>query len=71
MFYLGIDQHAKQLTVNLRDGSGDVISDDMSARNLRKYSSFPKDLHGGVLRIIVAFGRLSKSVVLKIGYWRR
>lgn len=25
MFYLGIDQHAKQLTINLRDFSGDVI----------------------------------------------
>ena len=25
MFYLGIDQHAKQLTVSLRDSSGDVV----------------------------------------------
>ena len=25
MFYLGIDQHAKQLTVNLRDENGDVV----------------------------------------------
>ena len=25
MFYLGIDQHAKQLTVNLRDNNGDVV----------------------------------------------
>ena len=25
MFYLGIDQHAKQLTVNLRDSAGDVV----------------------------------------------
>jgi transposase len=25
MFYLGIDQHAKQLTVNLRDHNGDVV----------------------------------------------
>ena len=25
LFYLGIDQHAKQLTVNLRDHNGDVI----------------------------------------------
>ena len=25
MFYLGIDQHAKQLTVNLRDQNGDVV----------------------------------------------
>ena len=25
MFYLGIDQHAKQLTVNLRDSNGDVV----------------------------------------------
>ncbi len=25
MFYLGIDQHARQLTVNLRDDRGDVI----------------------------------------------
>ncbi len=24
MFYLGIDQHARQLTVNLRDQNGDV-----------------------------------------------
>ena len=25
MFYLGIDQHAKQLTINLRDADGDAI----------------------------------------------
>ena len=25
MFYLGIDQHAKQLTVSLRDSTGDVV----------------------------------------------
>ena len=25
MLYLGIDQHAKQLTVSLRNGAGDVI----------------------------------------------
>ena len=25
MFYLGIDQHAKQLTVNLRASKGDVL----------------------------------------------
>ena len=25
MFYLGIDQHAKQLTANLRDSAGDVV----------------------------------------------
>ena len=25
MFYLGIDQHARQLTVNLRDRNGDVV----------------------------------------------
>jgi len=25
MFYLGIDQHAKQLTINLRDGQGNAI----------------------------------------------
>ncbi len=25
MFYLGMDQHAKQLTINLRDGDGNAI----------------------------------------------
>ncbi len=25
MIYLGIDQHARQLTISLRDESGDVI----------------------------------------------
>jgi hypothetical protein len=25
MVYLGIDQHARQLTISLRDDSGDVI----------------------------------------------
>ncbi|MEL7500825.1 MAG: hypothetical protein AAFN77_24750, partial [Planctomycetota bacterium] len=25
MFYLGIDQHAKQLTINLRDSTGDAV----------------------------------------------
>ena len=33
MLYLGIDQHARQITISLRDDSGDVLQARQVARN--------------------------------------
>ncbi len=33
MLFLGIDQHARQLTVSLRDQQGDVLLARLSLRN--------------------------------------
>ena len=38
MLYLGIDQHARQLTISLRDDSGDVLQ-------ARQVSTQPEKLH--------------------------
>ena len=38
MFYLGIDQHARQITVSLRDESGDVVQ-------ARQVSTQPEKVH--------------------------
>jgi len=38
MFYLGIDQHARQITVSLRDESGDVVQ-------ARQVSTLPEKVH--------------------------
>ncbi len=40
LFYLGIDQHAKQLTVNLRDHNGDVILRRQVSTRPEKVSKF-------------------------------
>ena len=38
MLYLGIDQHARQLTISLRDEEGDVLQ-------ARQVSTEPEKLH--------------------------
>ena len=38
MLYLGIDQHARQITISLRDDSGDVLQ-------ARQVSTRPEKLH--------------------------
>ena len=38
MLYLGIDQHARQLTISLRDESGDVLQ-------ARQVSTQPEKVH--------------------------
>jgi hypothetical protein len=38
MFYLGIDQHARQITIPLRDESGDVVQ-------ARQVSTQPEKVH--------------------------
>ena len=56
MFYLGIDQHAKQLTVNLRDSSGDVL--------LRQQVSTKPD------KVLEFFERLTKRCAEQdCGFW--
>ena len=38
MLYLGIDQHARQITISLRDGQGDVLQ-------ARQVSTQPKTIN--------------------------
>ena len=38
MLYLGIDQHARQITISLRDDSGDVLQ-------ARQVSTQPEKIH--------------------------
>ncbi len=44
MFYLGIDQHRKQLTVNLRNEAGDVVLRRQVSTNWPKVREFFADL---------------------------
>jgi len=44
MFYLGIDQHAKQLTINLRDLSGDVVLRRQVSTEPERVLSFFEDI---------------------------
>jgi transposase len=46
MFYLGIDQHRKQLTVNLRNEAGDVVLRRQVSTNWPKVREFFGDLAG-------------------------
>ena len=44
MFYLGIDQHRKQLTVNLRNEAGDVVLRRQVSTQWKKVREFFADL---------------------------
>lgn len=44
MFYLGIDQHARQLTVNLRDQKGDVLLRKQVSTQPAKVTRFFEEL---------------------------
>src|ERR1700722_6923413 len=44
MFYLGIDLHRKQMTISLRDGSGDVILRRQVSTRWSKLEEFRKQL---------------------------
>jgi transposase len=44
MFYLGIDQHAKQLTVSLRDSAGDVVLRRQVSTQPEKVLAFFQDI---------------------------
>jgi len=45
MFYLGIDLHRKQMTISLRDGSGDVLLRRQVSTRWSKLEDFRKQLH--------------------------
>jgi transposase len=45
MFYLGIDLHRKQMTISLRDGSGDVLLRRQVSTRWSKLEEFRKQLH--------------------------
>ena len=40
MLYLGIDQHARQITISLRDENGDVLRLDRFRRSPRRSTPF-------------------------------
>src|SRR5262245_17123187 len=44
MFYLGIDQHARQLTISLRDEGGDVLLARQVSTQLEKVQAFFQQL---------------------------
>ncbi len=43
MMYLGIDQHARQLTISLRDESGDVIQARQVSTQPEKVQALTRD----------------------------
>ena len=45
MFYLGIDQHAKQLTLSLRDADGNVVFNRQVSTEPTRCSEFFAKLH--------------------------
>ena len=49
MFYLGIDQHRKQLTVNLRDEDGGVIGPAAQPPGVRVRVLQARDTHVATL----------------------
>jgi len=44
MLYLGIDQHARQITISLRDDSGDAFGSVVSYRLRYAFTSLKKSL---------------------------
>jgi transposase len=62
MFYLGIDQHRKQLTVNLRNEAGDVVLKRQVSTEWERVREFMEDLRnrstpdGGVVAIVEVCG---------------
>ena len=62
MFYLGIDQHRKQLTVNLRNEAGDVVLRRQVSTDWRKAREFLAQLaaqtsgDGGYVTIVEVCG---------------
>jgi transposase len=50
MLYLGIDQHARQITISLRDDSGDVLQARQVSTEPKKISAFFQQLTGERLR---------------------
>src|SRR5262245_53991931 len=49
MLYLGIDQHARQITISLRDDSGDVLQARQVATPPEKITAFFGQLSGARL----------------------
>ena len=46
MLYLGIDQHARQITISLRDENGDVVQ-------ARQVSTQPEKIHAFFLQLTI------------------
>src|SRR5262245_3781258 len=49
MLYLGIDQHARQITISLRDEHGDVLQARQVSTQPEKIQAFFQQLAGGRL----------------------
>ena len=70
LFYLGIDQHAKQLTINLRDQNGNVLLRRQVSTRPEKVTQFFEQLTALCARMAAASGRWSKSVASTNGCWK-
>jgi hypothetical protein len=67
MFYLGIDQHARQLTISLRDEGGDVVQARQVSTQPQKVHAFFQQLTRERLTAASRSSPCSKSVDLTIG----
>ena len=62
MLYVGIDQHRKQLTVSVRDGSGSVVLRRQVSTEWKKVRAFFDEVrelaapHGGYLCVVEICG---------------
>ena len=67
MFYLGIDQHRKQLTVNLRNEEGEAVLKRQVSTRWDRVRKFFEDLRqqakpeGGFVAIVEVCGRLPRG----------
>src|ERR1044072_8721455 len=64
MLYLGIDQHARQITISVRDESGDVLMARQVSRRPEKIQEF----FGGITRGRLQNGELFVAVLEVCGF---
>jgi hypothetical protein len=64
MLYLGIDQHARQLTISLRDDSGDVLpARQVSTRPEKIHAFFTKLTRGSELAKYVEYLKAENRIL--------
>ena len=67
MFYLGIDQHARQITISLRDENGDVLLACQVSTQPDKIKAFFRNSPASVWATATRSWPCSRSVALTIG----
>jgi hypothetical protein len=67
MLYLGIDQHARQITISLRDDSGDVLQARQVSTQPEKINVFFQQLTRERLRDGECFGPFWRSAASTTG----